>query len=148
MHDVAAELPQAAAHAMLRMALGAQHAFGMGDAHPPITVANRFPEDLVGCDAVTLDLDDALWDMAEAKSPAHLAALEFLTETFYRHANDYHIAHWLMWPLVAPPNAPDVYAPFARLTYGGWAAGRTGAGEVILVAKEPAEPPFCDPSVT
>ncbi|EBA09699.1 hypothetical protein [Sagittula stellata] len=128
-------LPRNEAHALLRTAVADLRLFGLDapESDAPIRFETPFPDALDGTDAPTINMDDALWNMAAARSPAHEAALAFLSEPFYRAADSYDVAHWLMWPLVAPNDAPDVYYPFALLRAGGWAAGWHSDGALVLV---------------
>ena len=128
-------LPRNEAHALLQAAVAGLRLFGLEapESDAPILFETPFPEALDGTDAPTINMDDALWNMAAARSPAHEAALAFLSEPLYRAADSYDLAHWLMWPLVAPADAPDVYHPFALLRAGGWATGWRSDGTLLLV---------------
>jgi len=75
-------------------------------------------------DSPFIELHDALGEMALRETgEAGQDAYHFLVEPLYRLETSYPILHWVLWPLCAPPGAPDATEADYRLWRGGWSAG-------------------------
>ena len=127
------------AEAALRDALRMLATFGNEAPHPETPITHIGPSAATlhqaFADACTpaLDLDDTLPARAHnAGGTQAEAAYYFLSEPLYRLRSDYDVAHWVVWPLCAAPEDPDVYAPLCRLALGGWSAGESPSRGLFL----------------
>ncbi|SMX27995.1 hypothetical protein TRP8649_02107 [Pelagimonas phthalicica] len=127
------------AKVLLQQGLAQLQHQGYSCPHPnsPVSFCAAQSPVLMQSDPVTFDLDDALFDMLRECPPRTAEAFHFLSETYYRAANCYEVANWLVWPLITEPSAPDLYLPFARLAAGGWFAVTTTGSDLLLSQPSP-----------